>query len=241
MSFYEQLSSYYDRIFPFNPKKFSFAKKYFGTTSKSVLDIGCGTGSLSLFLSKLGFKVTGIDPSAGLLRIAEEKREESGIDISFINSGMEKISNNLKNKMFDIIFCVGNTLPHLKDKASLSVLFKDLQKILGNGGVIVGHLLNYGKILSEGKNFGVIERPGLKFYRFYKIDLKEEKVQFQMELELPSNEKVLKESIFLTPFTSELIMKAAESAGFKDIKFFGGFNMKPFDEVTSDDLVFILR
>jgi 2-polyprenyl-3-methyl-5-hydroxy-6-metoxy-1,4-benzoquinol methylase len=49
----------------------------------TVLDIGCGTGSLSLVLADLGYHVSGIDWSPAMLERAQAKAQASGHAIQF--------------------------------------------------------------------------------------------------------------------------------------------------------------
>jgi SAM-dependent methyltransferase len=48
-----------------------------------VLDAGAGTGSLSLLAAELGYRVTALDLSEGMLGKAREKAEARGLDLSF--------------------------------------------------------------------------------------------------------------------------------------------------------------
>ena len=41
--------------------------------ARSVLDLGCGTGTLALALAARGLEVTAVDPAAGMLQAAQEK------------------------------------------------------------------------------------------------------------------------------------------------------------------------
>lgn len=50
-------------------------------TSQNVLDVGCGTGALCSVLHEKGLAVTGIDPSAGMLKIARRKLSGQKIDL----------------------------------------------------------------------------------------------------------------------------------------------------------------
>ena len=49
----------------------------------AVLDVGAGTGSLSLLASELGYRVTALDLSEGMLSKAREKAEPRGLEMSF--------------------------------------------------------------------------------------------------------------------------------------------------------------
>ncbi|MEO8292399.1 MAG: methyltransferase domain-containing protein [Actinomycetota bacterium] len=51
-----------------------------------VLDVGAGTGSLSLLAAELGYRVTGLDLSAGMLAQARRKADERGLDIEFVEA-----------------------------------------------------------------------------------------------------------------------------------------------------------
>lgn len=58
----------------------------------TVLDVGAGTGALSLLAAELGFEVTALDLSAGMLGRAEAKATERGLERRMrfvVGSGME--------------------------------------------------------------------------------------------------------------------------------------------------------
>lgn len=51
-----------------------------------ILDIGCGTGRHSIALTGMGYKMTGLDLSDGMLEIARRKAAAAGLDIRFLKS-----------------------------------------------------------------------------------------------------------------------------------------------------------
>ncbi len=50
----------------------------------AVLDVGAGTGALSLLAAELGFRVTALDLSEGMLAVARRKAGERGVDLTFV-------------------------------------------------------------------------------------------------------------------------------------------------------------
>lgn len=53
-----------------------------------ILELGCGTGSMTELLAKKGFDMIGVDYSQDMLNIACSKREETGHDILYLNQDM---------------------------------------------------------------------------------------------------------------------------------------------------------
>lgn len=58
-------------------------KAWLSVPQAQILDIGCGTGSLSVVLAGLGHLVSGIDLSPAMISQAERKAAEAGFQISF--------------------------------------------------------------------------------------------------------------------------------------------------------------
>lgn len=60
----------------------------FGIQDGLLLDLGCGTGTLTELLAAKGFDMIGVDCSEEMLDIACGKREQSGQDILYLNQDM---------------------------------------------------------------------------------------------------------------------------------------------------------
>lgn len=82
-SSYRQFASVYDRLMEEMPYSdwMSFARKCWETYGmpRTVVDLGCGTGNLSIPLARSGFQVFGIDLSSDMLAIARGKWDETSV------------------------------------------------------------------------------------------------------------------------------------------------------------------
>ena len=74
---YEAFADYYEAVF-----------RRFGCKPELVLDLGCGTGSVTLPLARRGYDMIGLDSSVDMLEAAMEKARDEGRDILFLNQDM---------------------------------------------------------------------------------------------------------------------------------------------------------
>lgn len=56
----------------------------------TILDLGCGTGTLTELLARKGYDMIGIDNAREMLQIAIEKRAQSGLDILYLLQDMRE-------------------------------------------------------------------------------------------------------------------------------------------------------
>ena len=61
-----------------------------GITDGLVLDLGCGTGTMTEILAEAGYDMIGVDNSGEMLAEAMEKRVESGHDILYLLQDMQE-------------------------------------------------------------------------------------------------------------------------------------------------------
>ncbi len=93
-----------------------------------VLDVGCGTGRLTKFLSKKGYKVEGIDLSKKMLEIAQKNFPKT----KFRLMDLRKLEYG--NEEFDALF-IGFTLYHLPKKEVPTAL-KEFNRVLKPNGIL---------------------------------------------------------------------------------------------------------
>jgi ubiquinone/menaquinone biosynthesis C-methylase UbiE len=95
MEAYTDFASVYDKLMDDTPyvqwcdNIVSKLVKY-GVDSGLVLELGCGTGSMTELLADKGYDMIGVDSSEEMLNIAIDKREKSGNDILYLNQDMRE-------------------------------------------------------------------------------------------------------------------------------------------------------
>jgi SAM-dependent methyltransferase len=95
-----------------------------------VLELGCGTGKLSIPLALAGYSVVGLDASAALLKFAASK---SG-DVKWIEADMRNFNINEK---FSLIMLPSNNLGHLHTVEDFENCIRCVKRHLEPGGVFV--------------------------------------------------------------------------------------------------------
>jgi len=116
----------------FGPRQYfrqTLLASYIKGKKKTILDAGCGNGSLSFRIANKGHKIIGIDIAKGNVDFAKKVKESIGIkNIKFIQMSLTEIT--FKDKLFDVIIS-GEVLEHIKDDDKV---VKHFNRILKKGG-----------------------------------------------------------------------------------------------------------
>lgn len=129
-----------------------------GPDLKNILDVGSGTGIIAMYLAELGYGVTAVDFSEGMMDIARKKALEKGAKIRFMEGDIENLS--FEDETFDCVTAryVLWTLPH-PEKA-----LKEWVRVVKPGGRIV---IIDGKWVTRGL-LPRISAMNYHIYRFIK-------------------------------------------------------------------------
>jgi len=107
-----------------------YVEKQVPAKAKSLLDVACGTGDLTILLANR-FQVTRTDLSDEMLKIAEEKAQKADKKIPFVQSNMMDLYEFDK---YDVITCFDDSICYLKDEDELAVTFNQALEHLNDGG-----------------------------------------------------------------------------------------------------------
>ena len=102
----------------------------------TALDIGCGGGLVSEPLSRMGAKVTGIDPSERNIAIAKGHAEPQGLGIDYRAKRIEDLV--AAGETFDIVVCL-EVVEHVPD---VPAFIAECAKAVRPGGLAVFSTIN---------------------------------------------------------------------------------------------------
>ncbi len=107
----------------------------FKTTKENILlDLACGTGSISEVMAKFGYDVIGVDYSEEMLGTAVEKKFDSGLNIQYLCQDMRKLD------MFgtvDITICALDSINHLSSIDDVKKVFENVAFFSEKDGLFI--------------------------------------------------------------------------------------------------------
>ncbi len=102
-------------------------------TGMTILDAGCGTGNFSIKLAEAKVKVTGVDISAEMLRIASDKSRQAGHDIDFLEIDLHHLP--FADESFDGVISMA-AIEFIKE---LEPVMEELYRVLKpDGHLLIG-------------------------------------------------------------------------------------------------------
>lgn len=140
MAVYSKFAEIYDKLIYEDIDYLSWSKfleikcKKYDIRNDNYLDLGCGTGNLSINLSKNFARSWCVDLSEEMLIIAERKFRDRRIKARFIRQNMIDLNLNCK---FDLITCVLDCTNYLVNDGELDRFFNKIYEHLDDSGIFV--------------------------------------------------------------------------------------------------------
>lgn len=114
----------------------------FNKKPKGILEMGCGTGSLSYYLAKSGYDLTCFDISSEMLSIAYNKLNRFK-NVNLLNQNMIDFH---MNKKFDAVVSICDSINYIRDKDDLLNVFKNVKSHLNKDGIFIFDINSYYKL-----------------------------------------------------------------------------------------------
>lgn len=165
---YKKLCGYYDRIITKH-----------GGKRGILLDLACGTGSVSIEMKKLGYDVIGVDLSTDMLSAAKEKPHDG---IEYLCQDM--CSLDLYGTI-DVAVCVLDSVNHLDSEEDILRCFKSVSLFCDPGGVFVfdvNTLKKHREVLGENTYVYDMDEVYCVWQNFYDYEIDDGRVDISLDI-----------------------------------------------------------
>ncbi len=229
MGFYQQIAPYYHHIFKINSTQVDFIRLKIPESDGTVLDVGCGIGTLSFALTNYYKSVLGIDMDAEMIRAASIKKGNKPESVQFKQLSMLELNTSFAENSINGIICFGNTLVHLNTLEEMSEFLQQSKTVLKSNGKLLLQIVNYDKIIEKNiTQLPLIENDTITFERYYSYRKLENKIDFNTRLTVKSTQQLIENSIALLPLLKKELAQLLNNAGFKHCNYYGNFNEEPY-------------
>ena len=224
------------------PRELPVLGDVFGPPGKlGLLDAACGTGRHVAALAKAGYRVTGLDFSADILAAARSHLVESGRDAMFIEASLVALPAGIGP--FDGVLCIGNSLAAMGNAAAAERAVSAMASVLRPGGRLFVQIVNFAKMRNErpcirgprARREGGIEYISTRVFSFHA----ETAEITSLTLWHDQGWKHFAASSVLQPISQPQIVEWAAAAGVTLDALYGGYDRRPFDAATSEDLILV--
>lgn len=137
---YETFSFYYDALtenvdYPSRAAYLDgLVQKHLRSGGKVMLDLACGTGTLTEEMAKRGYDMIGVDYSEGMLGQAMEKKIEQQLPIQYVCQDMRELE---LYSTVDATICTLDSLNHLPGFEDVEAVFRKVWEFTEPGGVFL--------------------------------------------------------------------------------------------------------
>lgn len=212
----------------------------YGKNISCVLDVACGTGSLTEEMSLLGYEMIGVDRSYEMLMQAETKKREGNYDILYLCQSAEELD------LFGTVqgaICTLDSINHITDEETVKKAFEKISLFTEKDGIFIFDMntqYKHREIL--GDNTFVYDLD--EVYCVWQNEFDEENQLTHVFLDLFSETDGLYER-FCEEFderaySHENVLEWLEISGFELVDFFEEFTeRKPVE--NTERIVYIAR
>ena len=206
-----------------------------------VLELGCGTGTVTEMLADAGYDMIGIDNSEEMLAEAMEKRAESGHDILYLLQDMQDFE--LYGTVRAVI-SVCDSMNYLTDEEDLEYVFALVNNYLDPGGLFIFDMNTVHKYRDVIGDTTIAEdREDGSFIWENSYDVENGLNVYELALFLPREDGLYEkceEEHVQRAYPLDVIKGMIEKAGMELVAVYDAYTRNPGDE-NSERLTFIVR
>lgn len=229
MSDYGDFARFYDKFtrnvdYPARARYFDGLIQKYNPDAQLLLDLACGTGSLSFELEPFGYDIVAVDNSYEMLSVAMEKREMLESEVLFLCQEMSELD---LFGTIDATVCALDSINHILDEDELMDVFKKVSLFSNKGAVFafdVNTVYKHQQVL--GDNSFIYENGDT--FCAWRNSLDKDEVTVDISLDF--FDKTENDGLYCR-YSTDFSEKAYEIDALKDMLEKSGFTVKAvFDE-----------
>ena len=213
----------------------------YGVKDGLVLDLGCGTGSITELLAKAGYDMIGVDNSEDMLEIAMDKRSRSGLDILYLLQDMREFELYGTVKAA-VSIC--DSMNYILEKEDLVQVFKLVNNYLDPSGIFIFDMnteYKYTHLLADGTFAENREESSFIWENFY--DEEERINEYDLTVFVQEEGDLFRrycETHYQRAYSQETVRALIEKAGMEVLAIYDAFTYnKP--KPDSERVYFVAR
>ncbi|MCI8638647.1 MAG: class I SAM-dependent methyltransferase [Coprococcus sp.] len=199
----------------------------YGAKSGLLLELGCGTGTMTELLAAAGYDMIGVDSSEEMLEEALQKRVESGRDILYLQQDMREFE--LYGTVRAVV-SICDSVNYITDPAELLEVFRLVNNYLDPGGVFIfdfNTLYKYQEVLGDCTIAENRENCSFIWDNYYYED---EKInEYELTLFIREEENLYRryeETHFQRAYTLEEMVSLVKRSGLEYVTAYEAFTQK---------------
>jgi len=242
---YEGFANYYDTLMGDIPYSqwIQFAENFWNKYGKpkTIIDLGCGTGNISIPLAEKGFQVYGIDRSSEMLTIATQKTtsrlptiKQNGGSITWLEQDMKELEIPTS---VDCIVSFCDCYNYITTEAHIVQSFQKVYECLGDKGLFIFDMLTESQFqFYAGEQPFTYNEEELSYIWTCEYDTERHKIEHDLTIfakQSDSNYLKINEIHTQRAYPIEWIKSQLSHSGFINISCFGDFEFEAPTDATN--------
>jgi ubiquinone/menaquinone biosynthesis C-methylase UbiE len=243
---YDRFVNWEDRLayeMPFIEEQINHLKQP-GKSSLKILDSACGTGMHAIALAKQGHIVSAADLFPQMIKKGLDNAQREGVAVQFAAAGFGEMKQTFGRDQFELVLCLGNSLPHVLSETELFNALQDFASVLKQDGVLFIQNRNFDAVVKQQSRWmdkQVHQADGMEwiFHRYYDF-LPNGLIRFNiatLKHEIDEDWKAGVTSTLLRPQLHDDLLNLLRQAGFMEIQAYGSMQAEPFAADSSGNLI----
>ncbi|WP_042276153.1 class I SAM-dependent DNA methyltransferase [[Clostridium] dakarense] len=201
---------------------------------QNILELACGTGNMTIPLTKKNYDIAAIDISEEMLSVAREKAEKEGVELVLLQQDLAELDFDIPN--LDCILCACDGFNYITYDDDLEHVFKKSYELLKKDGLFIFDISSFYKLSTIlGNNMYGENREEIAYMWQNYFDEEENLVEMELAFFIKDEDgkfERFEEVHQQRAYTQEEIIDLLKVAGFEHIKTYADFT---FESPSGED------